>query len=168
LDSPTLKTRIRFSPKLCGFIRKGNGIKVLQPGMWKQKNIICFRFHIPTLCFMKNASGSSKSQMLSSLLPASFFKVLPLPQKFNRFHIPALCFMKNASAFGSSKNQILPRLLPIPASFFKVLPLPQKFNRFCFHIPGYNTPMKVEQKCGGVVSQSALATSSRRKNGCKK
>jgi len=43
-------------------------------------------------CFMKNASasGSSKSQMLSSLLPASFFKVLPLPQKFNsfRFHIP--------------------------------------------------------------------------------
>jgi len=39
---------------------------------------------------MKNASvsGSSKSQMiLSSLpLPASFFKVLPLPQKFNRFH----------------------------------------------------------------------------------
>jgi len=36
-------------------------------------------------CFMKNASacGSLKSQMLSSLLPltASFFKVLPLPQK---------------------------------------------------------------------------------------
>jgi len=41
-------------------------------------------------CFMKNASasGSSKSQiLLSSLpLPASFFKLLPLPQKFNRFH----------------------------------------------------------------------------------
>jgi len=39
---------------------------------------------------MKNASssGSSKSQMLPSslTLPASFFKVLPLPQKFNRFH----------------------------------------------------------------------------------
>jgi len=35
---------------------------------------------------MKNASGSSKSQMLPRLLPASFFKVLPLPQKFNRFH----------------------------------------------------------------------------------
>jgi len=39
---------------------------------------------------MKNASasGSSKSQMLSSSLPlpASFFKVLPLPQKFSRFH----------------------------------------------------------------------------------
>jgi len=38
---------------------------------------------------MKNASasGSSKSQMLPSSLPlsASFFKVLPLPQKFNRF-----------------------------------------------------------------------------------
>jgi len=46
-------------------------------------------------CFMKNASasGSSKSQKLSSSLPlpASFFKVLPLPHKFNRFrfHIPA-------------------------------------------------------------------------------
>jgi len=41
--------------------------------------------------FMKNASasGSSKSQMLPSLLPlpASFFKVLPpFLQKFNRFH----------------------------------------------------------------------------------
>jgi len=41
-------------------------------------------------CFMKNASASSKSQMLPSSLPASFLKVLPLPQKFNRFrfHIP--------------------------------------------------------------------------------
>jgi len=54
-----------------------------------------FRFHIPAPCFIKNtsASGSSKSQMLPSLLPlpASFFKVLPLPQKFNRFrfHIPS-------------------------------------------------------------------------------
>jgi len=44
--------------------------------------------------FMKNASasGSSKGEMLPSLLllTASFFKVLPLPQKFNRFrfHIP--------------------------------------------------------------------------------
>jgi len=51
------------------------------------------RFHIPGACFMKNASasGSSKSQMLSSLLPlpASFFKVLSLSQKCNRFHIPA-------------------------------------------------------------------------------
>jgi len=42
-------------------------------------------------CFKKNASstsGSSKSQMLPSPLPlpASFFKVLPLLQKFNRFH----------------------------------------------------------------------------------
>jgi len=39
-----------------------------------------------------SASGLSKSQMLPSLLPlpASFFKVLPLSQKFNRFrfHIP--------------------------------------------------------------------------------
>jgi len=39
---------------------------------------------------MKNASASgfSNNQMLPSLLPlpASFFKVLPLPQKFNRFH----------------------------------------------------------------------------------
>jgi len=44
-------------------------------------------------CFMENASvsGSSKSQMLPSSLPASFFKGLSLPQKFNRFrfHIPA-------------------------------------------------------------------------------
>jgi len=40
---------------------------------------------------MKNASASGflKSQMLLSLLPlpASFFKVLLLPQKFNRFQI---------------------------------------------------------------------------------
>jgi len=45
-------------------------------------------FYIPSPCFMKNASASSKSQMLPSLLPfsASFFKLLP--QKFNRFHIP--------------------------------------------------------------------------------
>jgi len=64
-----------------------------------------------------SASGSSKSQMLPSLLPlpasffkvfplpAFFFKVLPLPQKFNRFHrfrfhIPGLvvqlaCFQKD-------------------------------------------------------------------------
>jgi len=36
-----------------------------------------------------SASGSSKSQMLPSPLPlpASFFKVLPLPQKFNRFQL---------------------------------------------------------------------------------
>jgi len=49
-----------------------------------------FRFHIPNPCFMKNvsASSSSKSQMLPSSLPASFFKVLPLPQKFNRFQLP--------------------------------------------------------------------------------
>jgi len=41
-------------------------------------------------CFMKNTSGSSKSQMLPSMLPlpASFFKVLPLRQKFNRFQLP--------------------------------------------------------------------------------
>jgi len=76
-------------------------------------------------------------------LPASFFNVLPLSQKFNRFHrfrfhIPAPCFMKNASASGSSKSQILPSSLPHPASFFKVLSLPQKFNRFRFHIPVKN------------------------------
>jgi len=75
--------------------------------------------------------------MLQSLLPlpASFFKVLPLSQKFNRFHIPALCFMKNASASDSSKSQMLPSLLPLPASFFNVLPLPQKSNRFRFQFP---------------------------------
>jgi len=42
------------------------------------------RFYIPAPCFMKNdsTSGSSKSQMFPSLLPipASFFKVFPLPQ----------------------------------------------------------------------------------------
>jgi len=32
----------------------------------------------------------SKSQMHPSLLPASFFKVLPLPQKLNRFRISVL------------------------------------------------------------------------------
>jgi len=44
---------------------------------------IRFRFHNPPPCLMKNAfsSGSSKSKMLPSSLPASFFKVLPLPQK---------------------------------------------------------------------------------------
>jgi len=43
------------------------------------------RFHIPVPCFMKNASasGSLKSQMLPSLLPASFFKLLPLPFQNN-------------------------------------------------------------------------------------
>jgi len=45
---------------------------------------VCLRFH------RKNASapGSSKSQMLPSWLPASFFKVLPFPQKLNRFQLP--------------------------------------------------------------------------------
>jgi len=52
--------------------------------------------------------------------------------------------MKNASAFGSSKSQMLPSLLPFPASFFKVLPLPQKFNRF--HIPGSNKSAKYLKK----------------------
>jgi len=39
--------------------------------------------------FMKNASGSLRSQMLPSslLLPASYFNVLPLPQKLNRFQL---------------------------------------------------------------------------------
>jgi len=37
---------------------------------------------------MKNASGSLKSQMLPSSLLAFFFKVLSLPQKFNRFQLP--------------------------------------------------------------------------------
>jgi len=57
--------------------------------------VSCFRvcFRIPATCFIKNASafGSSKSQMLTRLLPASFFKVLPLLQKFNRLRIPAYC-----------------------------------------------------------------------------
>jgi len=65
---------------------------------------------------------------------SSLFKVLPLPETFNRFHIPTACFMKNASASDFSKSQMLPSLLP--ASFFKVLSLPQKFNRFRFHITG--------------------------------
>jgi len=49
-------------------------------------------------------------------LPASFFKVLPLPQKFNRFHIPASSFMKNVSVSGSSKSQMLASSLPLSAS----------------------------------------------------
>jgi len=79
-------------------------------------------------------------------LPVSFFKVLPLPEKFNRFrfHIHAAYFMKNASASGSSNNQMHPSSLPLPASFFKVLQLLEKFNRFHrlrfrFHIPGYDS-----------------------------
>jgi len=60
-------------------------------------------------------------------LPASFFKELPLPQKFNRFHIPAPCFIKNAS--GSSKSQMLPSSLSLLASFFKVLPLPHRCTK---------------------------------------
>jgi len=41
-----------------------------------------------------SAFSSSKSQMLPSLLPlpGSFFKVLPLPQKFNLFQFPHPCF----------------------------------------------------------------------------
>jgi len=56
---------------------------------------VCFRFQLSSKCFHKNLTAyvSSKSQMLLSLLPllASVFKVLPLPQKFNRFRflIPA-------------------------------------------------------------------------------
>jgi len=80
---------------------------ILLPAPYKVSRFwVCFRFqlffkvlpqkfncfHIPAPCFMKIASGSSGSQMIPSLpLLASFFKVLPLPQKFNRFrfHIPA-------------------------------------------------------------------------------
>jgi len=67
--------------------------------------------------------ASLKSEMLPNLLqlPASFFKVLPLPQKFNCFHISAPYFMKNASTSGSLKSEMLPSLLQLPASFFKVL-----------------------------------------------
>jgi len=61
-----------------------------------------------------------------------FFKVLLLPQKFNRFHIPAPFFKKNASASGSSNRLMLLSLLP---AFFKVLLLLQKFNRFQFPLP---------------------------------
>jgi len=55
----------------------------------------CFRFHKPASastspapCFMKNAFASGPLVCLQSLLPlpASFFKVLLLPQKFNHFH----------------------------------------------------------------------------------
>jgi len=53
-------------------------------------------------CFMKNASASDslKSQMLPISLPASFFKVLPLPQKFNRFRFHI--WLKVSDDFGSS------------------------------------------------------------------
>jgi len=83
---------------------------------------------------MYQGCGSSRIFFASV---SSFFKVLPLPQKFNcfyRFHIPAPCFMKNASDSGSSKSQMLPSSLP--AFFFKVFSLPQKFSLFSFHIPG--------------------------------
>jgi len=88
---------------------------------------VCFRF-----------------QLLSSMC------VIPLPQKFNRFHhfrfhISAPCLMKNASAFGSSKSQMVPSLLPLPAFFFKVLPLPQKFNRF--HRFGFQLPLLLPHSC---------------------
>jgi len=55
-----------------------------------------FHFHIAAAYFLKNAStsGSSKSQMLPNLLPlsASFYKLFPLPQKFNRFRFHILGF----------------------------------------------------------------------------
>jgi len=70
---------------------------------------------------MKKASGSPKGQMLPSLLPASFFKVLPLPlpQKFNRYHISALFFMKKASTLGSPKPKMLPSLHPPSSKCFR-------------------------------------------------
>jgi len=85
------------------------------------------------LCLLKKSNASE-------FAAASFFKVLPLPQKYNsfyrcRFHIPASCFMKNTSVSGPSKSQMLPSFLPLPASFFKVFPLPQKFNRFYLSLP---------------------------------
>jgi len=88
------------------------------------------RFHIPVPCFIKNtfASGSSKSQMLPSLLPlpASFFKVLPLPQKLTAFTSLSLFYEKcfrfrllkksNASEFASSAS--LPQKLTASTSLF--------------------------------------------------
>jgi len=69
-------------------------------------------------------------------IPAFFFKVLPLPQKFSRFYcfqlplpLPASCFMKNASASGSSKNHAnASEFAPLPTFFFKVLLLPQNLT----------------------------------------
>jgi len=48
--------------------------------------------------------GCGSSRIFSLPLPASFFKLLPLPQKFNLFQLP---LMKNASASGSSKSQMV-------------------------------------------------------------
>jgi len=86
---------------------------------------------------MKNASASdsSKSQMLSSSLPlpASFFNVLPLPQKFTRFHhfrfhIPAL----NSVVFvDGAQEYFLPQGAEYP-SYATELPSPLR-------IPGYAT-----------------------------
>jgi len=60
------------------------------------------------------------SEFLS--LSASFFKVLPLPEKFNRFHIP------------DWDGKFLEDLTT--KKYVDRLPgLPQKFNRFRFHIP---------------------------------
>jgi len=87
-------------------------------------------------------------------LPASFFKVLLLPQNFNRFyhfHLPLPhhfpMFYEKCFRFRLLKKLLLPSLLPFPASFFKVLPLPlplkfNHFHRFRFHIPNLESLSK--------------------------
>jgi len=79
-------------------------------------------------CFMKNAfvSGSWKSQTLPSSLPlpASFFKVLPLPQKFSRFRFQLSLphpWLKHA-VFFQIKNQWCNRTLKNQYDVISVTP----------------------------------------------
>jgi len=91
-------------PLMCLSIRDAEAIEYFfsLPTPYKVSHFrICFRFHISVPCFMKkaSASGSLKTQMLPSSLPASFVRVLPLPQKFNRFLFPHLCFQLTSISF---------------------------------------------------------------------
>jgi len=76
-----------------------------------------------SIMFYENASASdsSKSQMLPSSLPlpASFFKVLPLPQKLNRFrfHIPDLKSVIVKPGGEASPPTFSPRMLLFPNFF---------------------------------------------------
>jgi len=95
------------------------------------KNLTAFCFHIHAPCFITNASVSSpsKSQMFLSLLPllASFFKVLPLPQKFNRFHIPEL---QRPEYFRTSFRNSHSWVVFTPRVLFRVLHVLYHLNEF--------------------------------------
>jgi len=114
-------------------------------------------------CFMKNASAScsSKSQMLPSSLPlpASSFKVLPLPQKFNRFQLPhPYPWLKSTPSLGLS-------VLPMNLVFEVLITQMETIQIDCFYsmdwinksstsvktIGGWNTSVfKLSNKQGPV------------------